>query len=600
MNIIDAALLGILQGITEFLPISSSGHLILAEYFFHLKGADLAFDVMLHMGTLIAVLIYFFKDWLDMLKGLLPQYSKQRRLLLYVIIGTIPGAVFGVLLAHKAETVFRNPWVIVCTLAGVAFLLLLAEKVARHTRTFKDLNLKDAILIGISQAFAIVPGVSRSGITMTTALFLNLDRKASAKFSFLLSAPIIAGAGLYEGIKILKHGGVGGLGLEYLIGFLTAAVSGYLVIAFLMRFLTTHTFKPFAYYRILLAAFVAAFLLATHVSPVWGYTTSERISMRLYRRCAPGVVNITSSSLPLNFRFSLTVPKGSCTGFIIDNRGHVVTLSHLIVDPHRLEVTLYNGDSWPATLIGCDNSTDIAVIKIGAPDKVLANLNYLLFSSSFPSPGQTVFILGDAFLQQPSFVKGSVSLGKRVIEEKNSSGLLELIELNALINTQNAGGPVLDTSGKVIGVATNQYSNIPGIGFAIPSKIVVWIAKQLIKNGYITHVWLGASLITITPSLANVMNISIDHGALVCSVIPNSPAARAGLRGCNSSINLGNTSYPMGGDIIVSFNGRPVDSASTLIDMLNFKRPGDKVLLGIYRDNRFRRVWIKLTPRPTQ
>ena len=600
MNVIDAALLGILQGVTEFLPISSSGHLILAEYFFHLKGADLAFDVMLHMGTLIAVLIYFFKDWLEMAKGLLPQYKEQRRLLAYVIIGTIPGAVFGVLLAHKAETVFRNPWVIVSTLAGVALLLLLAEKVAKHTRSFKDLNLKDAILIGISQAFAIVPGVSRSGITMTTALFLDLDRQASAKFSFLLSAPIIAGAGLYEGIKILKHGGVGGLGTEYLVGFIAAAISGYLVIAFLMRFLMTHTFKPFAYYRILLAAFVAAFLLATHVSPAWGYTTSERISMRLYRRCAPGVVNITSSSLPLNFRFSFNVPKGSCTGFIIDNKGDVITLSHLIVDPHRLEVTLLNGDSWPATLIGRDKSTDIAVIKIGAPDKVLSHLKYLLFSSSLPSPGQTVFIFGNAFSQQPSLVKGSVSLSKRVIENKSLSGLVELIELNALVDAQNSGGPVIDSSGKVIGIATDQYSNIPGLGFAIPSKIAVWIAKQLIKNGYITHVWLGASLITITPSLANVMNISVKHGALVCSVIPGSPAAKAGLRGCSSTINLGNMSYPMGGDIIVSFNGRPVNSASSLIDMLKFKKPGDKVLLGIYRENRFMRVWIRLAPRPTQ
>lgn len=598
MNMVDAALLGILQGITEFLPISSSGHLILAEYFFHLKGADLTFDVMLHMGTLIAVLIYFANDWFDMAKGVLPQFKYQRKLLFYVIIGTIPGAVFGVLLAHKAETVFRNPWVIVTTLAGVALLLLLAEKVAKHTRNFKDLNLKDAILIGLSQACAIVPGVSRSGITMTTALFLDLDRQASAKFSFLLSAPIIAGAGLYEGIKILKHGGVGGLATEYLVGFLAAAISGYLVIAFLMRFLTTHTFKPFAYYRILLAGVVAAFLLATHVSPAWGYTSAERITMRLYRKCAPCVVNITSNSLPLNFRFSLTVPKGSCTGFIIDNKGDVVTLSHLIVDPHRLEITLPNGDSWPATLVGCDKSTDIAVIKIGAPDKILAHLKYLIFSSSLPSPGQSVFILGNAFSQQPSLVQGSVSLSRRIVTSYDSTGLLELIQINALVNAQNSGGPVIDTSGKVLGVATDEYSKTPGIGFAIPSKIVAWIAKQLIKNGYIRHVWLGASLITITPSLANVMNISVTHGALVCSVIPGSPAARAGLRGCSSTINLGNTSYPMGGDIIVSFNGRTVDSASSLIDMLKFKKPGDKVLLGIYRENRFRRVWIRLAPRP--
>lgn len=597
MNILDATLLGILQGVTEFLPISSSGHLILAEYFFHLKGADLAFDVMLHMGTLIAVLIYFFNDWLFIAQGILPNAPKQRRLLIYVILGTIPGAVIGFLLEHKAETIFRSPWVIVCTLGGVALLLLWAEKVARHSRNFEKLTLKDAILIGISQAAAIVPGVSRSGITMTTALFLGLDRPASAKFSFLLSAPIIAGAGLYEGIKILHSGGIGNMGYEYIAGFLAAAISGYIVIAFLMRFLTTHTFKPFAYYRIILAAIVAL-LLFSNISPAWGYTTTERISMRTYRQYSPAIVNITSTPLATGFALSPSVPKGSVTGFIIDNHGHILTLSHLIIDPHRLEITLSDGENWPATMIGMDKDTDIALLKINAPPNTISRLTYLNFNpNAMPAVGQQVFIFGNAFALHPSMFSGTISMSDKPIKNPVTNTLIGLIQINCSVNAQDAGGPVLNTSGKVIGMLTEQYST-PGIGYAIPSSILSWTAKQLISKGRVSHAWLGASVISLTPALANVLNISVSQGALICQVSKNSPAAKAGLRPCDSTVSLGNINFPMGGDVIVSMDGQKVTSAESLLRMLRFKKSSATVRLGIYRNGRFMRIDVHLKPRP--
>jgi len=149
---------------------------------------------------------------------------------------------------------------VVCTLSGVAVLLFLADRVARHARDFSGFGKGDAALVGLSQALAIVPGVSRSGITMTCALFLGFTREAAARFSFLLSAPIIAGAGLYETIKLIREGS-SALDINYLLGFLASIISGYLVIAFLMNYLKRHTFMPFVVYRLILAAIVAAVLV---------------------------------------------------------------------------------------------------------------------------------------------------------------------------------------------------------------------------------------------------------------------------------------------------------------------------------------------------
>ncbi|NOR05112.1 MAG: undecaprenyl-diphosphatase UppP [Deltaproteobacteria bacterium] len=262
MTTTEAIFLGILQGVTEFLPVSSSGHLVLAEYFLGLKDTPIAFDVTLHLGTLISVFLYFWQDWAGMAKSLVPGKTSRKgdkRLLFLVLIGTVPGAFLGYFLEGVASTVFRSPWVVVATLSGVALFLWLAERLASHKRGFKNFGWKDAVCVGTAQALAIVPGVSRSGITMTIALFLGFERMAAARFSFLLSAPIIAGAGLYEGLKLWQDG-FGTLGMDFLWGFIAAGISGYLVIAFLMRYLARHTFYPFVYYRLILALIVAVAL----------------------------------------------------------------------------------------------------------------------------------------------------------------------------------------------------------------------------------------------------------------------------------------------------------------------------------------------------
>jgi len=221
MHPLTAILLGIIQGLTEFFPISSSGHLALMEYYLQVEGGGLSFDILLHVGSLVALLVYFRADWLGMARAVFkpsPYTRLERRLFICLAIASIPGALAGVL--------------------------------------FTNLNLGDAILIGLSQALAIMPGVSRSGITMTTGLFLGFTRETAARFSFLLATPIIAGAGFYDLSKWFKQPPENLSFLSAFLGFLAALVSSYLAIGFLLRFLRRHTFYPFAAYRLLLAAVI--------------------------------------------------------------------------------------------------------------------------------------------------------------------------------------------------------------------------------------------------------------------------------------------------------------------------------------------------------
>ncbi len=267
MNILYAIFLGLVQGATEFLPVSSSGHLVLAASFFGIKEASLAFDVVLHLGTLVAVLIYFRLDFWLMSKALLSWQDKStetvsmRALALQLAAGTVPAVIAALLFGDYIEQNLRQPWVVAVTLAGVGLLLLLGEKLGQHRRHFSSITWLDTILIGCAQALAIIPGVSRSGITMTAGLFRGLNRQAVARFSFLLSAPIICGAGVYKVPEILRQGLTPGQGGFYLAGFLSSAISGYFVIAFLLRFIRSKTFEVFAYYRFALAALVILSLL---------------------------------------------------------------------------------------------------------------------------------------------------------------------------------------------------------------------------------------------------------------------------------------------------------------------------------------------------
>lgn len=267
MEFVTPILLGLLQGATEFLPVSSSGHLVLAEAFFDIQEASMTFDVSLHMGTLLAIILYFRKEFLALFRAMLrPDRSDEivcanRHLALLLIIATVPAAVVGKLFGEQIEANLRQPAVVASTLAGLGLILLWAERIGRRNRSFSELTLIDAVVIGLAQTCALVPGVSRSGITMTAGLFRNLDRTTAARFSFLMSAPIIAGAGVLNLIKIIKQGFPVGQEVFFLLGFLASAISGYCFIAFLMRYIQTKSFAVFAYYRVVLAGIVVWVML---------------------------------------------------------------------------------------------------------------------------------------------------------------------------------------------------------------------------------------------------------------------------------------------------------------------------------------------------
>lgn len=242
--------MGIIQGLTEFFPVSSTAHLILLPWFFGWGGDidSLTFDIALHGGTLIALLACFYKDWIDML-------TKNRRMLLYIIIATIPAGLAGILLNDIVENTLRSPLLIVFTLTLFGLLMLAAEFYNRNLESRIDgqASLKDYIFIGIAQAIALIPGVSRSGITITAGLFRDLTRESAARFSFLLSTPVIGGAVLLEARKLFKTPDSYNLDL-FAIGFTSAFVSGFFAIKFLLHFLRKHPMNLFVYYRFLLAA----------------------------------------------------------------------------------------------------------------------------------------------------------------------------------------------------------------------------------------------------------------------------------------------------------------------------------------------------------
>src|SRR5271166_439617 len=251
-SIFQAIILGIVQGLTEFLPVSSSAHLILVPWLLRWQDPGLAFDVALHLGTLLALLAFYWREWLDMGLSLASGNPLPRRLLFLLIIASVPGAIIGILLEKQAETIFRSPLLIAATMATLGLFLWAADAFGSEKRKIDDLNVLDALLIGLSQALAIIPGVSRSGATITTARILGVERADAANFSFLMATPIIAGAGLLEAHKAFHAGLTAQLGW----GFTASAVFGLIAIAGLLQFVKTHSYRSFAIYRIGLAILV--------------------------------------------------------------------------------------------------------------------------------------------------------------------------------------------------------------------------------------------------------------------------------------------------------------------------------------------------------
>jgi undecaprenyl-diphosphatase len=271
LEFLEAVLLGVVQGLTEFLPVSSSGHLLLGQYFLGLSQDrfGLPFDVALHLGTLVAVIAFFWRDLLGMagafVRSLLPGRRNladpQQRLAYLILASTIPAALIGFFLESFFENTVRSPWVVAFNLVVVGVLFILAEGVGSKTRSADKLRFVEAVGIGLAQAAALVPGVSRSGATITLGLFLGLRREEAARFSFLMSVPIIAGAGFLQLTDAVSQGMSRSEALIFGAGFVSSAVVGYLAIRFFLRYVIHHSLRAFAYYRFALAAVVVVALL---------------------------------------------------------------------------------------------------------------------------------------------------------------------------------------------------------------------------------------------------------------------------------------------------------------------------------------------------
>ncbi len=259
MELWQSILLGVVQGLGEFLPISSSAHLVIVPWLFDFKDPGLTFDVALHFGTLIALLAYFYKDWIHLIKAAFSSISNKRyhftpdeNLFWFLVFASIPGAIIGKLLEEHAETSLRSPLLIALMMTLMGIILLWVEGISKKNKSLKDLNFPSSFLIGISQALAIIPGVSRSGVTITAGLSQQLNRTSAARFSFLLATPITFGACLLKLKPFLQNG----LNLESLIGIAVSALVGFVCIKYMLAYLQKYSYRVFVMYRFLFAILI--------------------------------------------------------------------------------------------------------------------------------------------------------------------------------------------------------------------------------------------------------------------------------------------------------------------------------------------------------
>ena len=258
MTITQALLLGIVQGLTELLPISSSAHLFLIPWAFQWQIPE-SFDVALHFGTLLAIGLFFFKDWIALIQGGYRQVVKKEsstegKMFWYLVLATIPGGVIGFILDRYAQEILTQPLIIAIALIVMGITLYIVDKKAKSNTDYEHMSLKQTFFIGLSQALAFIPGVSRSGVTMTTGRLMGIDRESTAKYSFMLSAPIVLGATIFK-LKEFEWG------IPFLIGVIASFLVGIVVIKFLLNYLKKGSFKGFAIYRVILGMIVIFYWL---------------------------------------------------------------------------------------------------------------------------------------------------------------------------------------------------------------------------------------------------------------------------------------------------------------------------------------------------
>ncbi len=337
------------------------------------------------------------------------------------------------------------------------------------------------------------------------------------------------------------------------------------------------------------------------------YTGSALSDTEIYRRDAPGVVQITATTTqttqdPFGFfgpQSQTSQALGS--GFVIDKAGHIVTNAHVIQGAQKVQVSFTGQDEIRAQVVGKDLTTDLAVLKIDAHARALTPL--LLGDSDAVQVGNPVVAIGNPFGLTRTLTAGVVSAVQRHIQSPNQS-LEDAIQTDAAINHGNSGGPLIDSHGEVIGVTsqistgnTGEQGNV-GIGFAIPSETVRTVAAQLIRTGKAEHAFLGITTVAITPELRRVFNLPVSLGLLVTDVTAGTAADKAGIRQGNTSVVVQGVTYELGGDIITKVDGQPVTTPAQLSDAMSRHQPGEHVVLEIYRNGKPKTVTATLGNRP--
>ena len=335
------------------------------------------------------------------------------------------------------------------------------------------------------------------------------------------------------------------------------------------------------------------------VGHAFSITEDEKNNIAVYEKVADGVVNVTSTAVQMDFFFNAFPTQGSGSGSIIDTKGHILTNHHVVANAQKLEVTLADGSKWPAKLIGSDPDNDLAVIKIEAPREKMRVIS--MGDSKSLKIGQKVLAIGNPFGLQRTLTTGIISSLGRTIRSEVGTLIEDVIQTDAAINPGNSGGPLLSSDGEIVGINSAIISptgGSVGIGFAIPVNTAKRVVPELIAKGYVTYPYIGATVQSLIPEMAKYLKLKIERGAMILEVVKGGPADKAGLKGGNQKIQVGNMIVMVGGDIVVKADQKDVKTNDELIHYIREKKPGDTVLLKVFRKDSFIDVKVTLGERP--
>ena len=331
-----------------------------------------------------------------------------------------------------------------------------------------------------------------------------------------------------------------------------------------------------------------------------GLTAEEEVVIGVYRAASPGVVHITSTVLSQDFFFRIVPEQGTGSGFMVDDRGYILTNNHVVENADSLEVTLADKSKVPAKLIGRDPNNDLAVIRVTVPREKLTPLR--LGDSGHLQVGQMAIAIGNPFGLDRTVTRGVVSALGRSLKSDTGRQIRNVIQTDAAINPGNSGGPLLNSRGEIIGINSAIFTpsgGAVGIGFAIPVNTAKKLLPELIARGRASYPWLGISGMDITPSLARTLNLPAKEGVVIAQLAPGGPAARAGLRGSQRRVRVGNYMVSVGGDIIQALDGQKIAAVDDLTGFLDEKKKaGEDVRVDILRDGKPLTIVVRLGDLP--